>query len=257
MDLQLKNRVALVAGSSRGIGKAIATALLREGCRVCITGRDAASLQLTCEEMVASFGQENVLAVAGDYTDIKVISGALRSVVRVWGSLDVLIANLGTGSGRPGWQQDESEWERLFNLNFFGSVRLAQAVIPHMQNRGGSIVFISSIVGVEATPAPLPYSAAKSALISYGKNLARVVAEYKIRVNCIAPGNILFPGGSWERHLQNRRESVEEFISSEVPLKRFGTPEEIANMAVFLASPVSSFTTGSCYIVDGGQTRTV
>jgi 3-oxoacyl-[acyl-carrier protein] reductase len=257
MDLQLNNRVALVAGSSRGIGKAVASALLREGCRVCVTGRDHASLQLAGNELADRFGEKNILKVSGDFTDEKIISGAISRVANEWGSLDVLVANLGTGSGKPGWQQDENEWERLFNLNFFGSVRLAQAAIPHMQQRGGSIVFISSIVGVEATAAPLPYSAAKSALINYSKNLARAIAEYKIRVNCIAPGNILFPGGSWEKHLENRRESVEKFISSEVPMRRFGTPEEIADLAAFLASPVSGFATGSCYIMDGGQTRTV
>src|SRR5271165_1533462 len=186
MNLQLNNRVALVAGSSRGIGKAIATALLREGCRVCITGRDSASLQLAGDELAGKFGEENILKVSGDFTDEKIITGALSSVVKVWGGLDVLVANLGTGTGKPGWQQDESEWKRLFSLNFFGSVRLAQAAIPYMLQYGGSIVFISSIVGVEATPAPLPYSAAKSALINYSKNLARTIAEHKIRVNCIA-----------------------------------------------------------------------
>jgi len=257
MDLQLNRRVALVAGSSRGIGMAIAAGLLREGCRVCITGRDPARLEVAGEELAARFGEENILNVSGDLTDEKVISGVLSRVVKEWGSIDVVIANLGTGSGKPGWQQDEAEWERLFDANFFGSVRLAQAAIPYMQQHGGSIVFISSIVGVEATPAPLPYSAAKSALINYSKNLARAVAEHGIRVNCIAPGNILFPGGSWERHLENRRESVEKYISSEVPLRRFGTPEEIANLAVFLASPISGFATGSCFIMDGGQTRTI
>lgn len=257
MDLRLNDHVALVAGSSRGIGKAIAAGLLREGCRVCITGRDKAGLEVAGGELAAQFGEENILKVSGDLTNEKVISEALSHVVRVWGSLDVVIANLGTGSGKPGWQQDEAEWKRLFDLNFFGSVRLAQAAIPYMQQQGGSFVFISSIVGIESTPAPLPYSAAKSALINYSKNLARAVAEHKIRVNCIAPGNILFPGGSWERHLENRRESVEKYISSEVPLRRFGTPEEIANLAVFLASPISGFATGSCFIMDGGQTRTI
>jgi len=257
MDLQLKNQVAFLAGSSRGLGKAIAAALLREGCRVCITGRGAASLDLAAEEMAKSFGKENILKLPGDFTDGKIIAGALDNVVKAWGSLDILIANIGSGIGKPGWQQTDGEWERLFNVNLFGSVRLAQTAIPHMQQRGGSIIFISSIVGVEATAAPLPYSAAKSALISYSKNLARTVAEYKIRVNCIAPGNIFFPGGSWDRHLESRRESVLQYIASEVPLKRFGTPEEIANMTILLASPVSGFATGGCYIVDGGQTRTM
>jgi 3-oxoacyl-[acyl-carrier protein] reductase len=122
---------------------------------------------------------------------------------------------------------------------------------------GGSIVFISSIVGVEATPAPLPYSAAKAALLNYSKNLSRAVADKKIRVNSIAPGNILFPGGSWEKHLAARRASVEELIAKEVPQKRFGTPEEIAALATFLCSDVSGFATGACYVMDGGQTRSL
>jgi 3-oxoacyl-[acyl-carrier protein] reductase len=140
-------------------------------------------------------------------------------------------------------------------LNFFSSVRLAQAAIPYMQVSGGSIILVSSIVGIEATPAPLPYSAAKAALINYGKNLSRAVAEHKIRVNTIAPGNVLFPGGTWEKHLANRRESVEAYITAEVPMNRFGTPQEISNIVVFLASPAANFVTGGCYVVDGGQTR--
>ena len=257
MDLELKDRVALVAGSSRGIGKAIATALLREGCRVCLTGRDAASLHSACEELRKEFGEKYVTGIAGDLTENSVIDAAMAAICGDWGGLDILVANLGTGSGKPGWEQNEEEWARLFNLNFFGSVRLAQAAIPSMQAHGGSIVFISSIVGVEATPAPLPYSAAKAALINYSKNLSRAVVEHNIRVNCIAPGNVNFPGSSWEKHLANRREVVEKYIDSEVPMKRFGTPEEIANLAVFLASPASRFVTGSCYVIDGGQTRTL
>jgi 3-oxoacyl-[acyl-carrier protein] reductase len=136
-------------------------------------------------------------------------------------------------------------------------VRLAQAAIPYLQRRGGSILFIGSIVGVEATAAPLPYSAAKAALANYSKNLSRAVAEYGIRVNCLAPGNVLFPGGSWERHLNERREEVEDMISREVPQKRFGTPEEIAEFAAYLVSPRAGFATGGCYVIDGGQTRRI
>lgn len=258
MDLSLTNRTALVAGSSRGIGKAIALALLQEGCRVCITGRDSASLQDAEVSLHASVPGAHILPFSGDMSDAAVITEAVIAIESRWGAPDILIANLGTGSGKPGWQQDESEWERLFNLNFFASVRLAQAVIPAIQrNGGGSIVFISSITGIEATPAPLPYSASKAALINYSKNLARVVAPLNIRVNCIAPGNVLFPGGSWEKHLANRREQVEKYIQTEVPQQRFGTPEEIAALAVFLCSPQAAFATGSCYVMDGGQTRTL
>jgi len=256
MDLQLTDRVALVAGSSRGIGKAIASALLREGCRVCITGRDTTALNATAAEFGDTSG-DRVLAIPGDLTEQSAIESTLRAVDRKWGAPDILVANLGSGSGKPGWQLDENEWQRLFNLNFFGSVRLSQAVIPYMQSRGGSILSIASIVAVEATQAPLPYSAAKAALVNYSKNLSRLVAACNIRVNCLAPGNILFPGGSWEKHLKTRREQVEHHISTEVPQKRFGTPEEIADFAVYLVSPVSGFATGSCYTMDGGQTRAI
>jgi 3-oxoacyl-[acyl-carrier protein] reductase len=164
---------------------------------------------------------------------------------------------VGSGRGKPGWQLDNVEWERLFNLNFFGSVRLAQAAIPYLQAHGGSILFIASIVALEATPAPLPYSAAKAALVNYSKNLSRTLAADGIRVNCLAPGNVLFDGGSWAHHLEERREEVERYISTEVPQKRFGTTEEIARFAAYLVSPISKFATGGCYIMDGGQTRRV
>jgi 3-oxoacyl-[acyl-carrier protein] reductase len=108
---------------------------------------------------------------------------------------------------------------------------------------------------VESTPAPLPYSAAKAALINYAKNVSRLVGTNQVRVNCVAPGNILFPGGSWERHIEQRHDEVMNYIRTEVPLGRFGTPEEIADLVVFLSSDRASFITGACVIADGGQTR--
>jgi 3-oxoacyl-[acyl-carrier protein] reductase len=256
MDLELTDHVAFVAGSSRGIGRAIASALLGEGCRVCITGRDGEALKQTSDDLSINFG-ERVFGISGDLTDSSVIDAALSTVSRMWGGPDILIANVGTGKGRLGWDQEDHEWERLFNLNFFGSVRLAQAFIPYVQGAGGSILFLASVVAVEATSAPLPYSAAKAALVNYSKNLSRAIADQGIRVNCLAPGNVLFPGGSWERHLKERREDVECMISTEVPQKRFGTPEEIGEFAAYLVSPKSKFATGGCYIMDGGQTRRI
>jgi 3-oxoacyl-[acyl-carrier protein] reductase len=258
MNLHLQDRIVFIAGSSRGIGKAIASTLLEEGCRVALSGRDPVSLQETATEFVALYGPNRVIPFPGDLTNPAVIAQALSDIVTQWGQIDHLICNLGTGSGKPGWNQSEDEWQRLFNLNFFGSTRLAQAAIPHLEHSTASpsILFLSSIVAVEATPAPLPYSAAKAALANYSKNLARTLAP-NIRVNTIAPGNIFFSGGSWERHLANRREAVENMLATEVPLHRFGTPEEIAALAALLCSPRSVFTTGSTFIADGGQTRSL
>jgi 3-oxoacyl-[acyl-carrier protein] reductase len=259
MDLHLHNQVVFIAGSSRGIGRAIAQTLLDEGANIVLTGRDEASLAATHAELSTPATQARILAIAGDFSDPTTIASAFAQTIAHFGRIDHLIANLGTGSGKPGWDQPDEEWQRLFELNFFASTRLTQAVLPHLLSNpnGGSILYISSIVAIEATPAPLPYSAAKAALVNYSKNLARQLGPQKVRVNTIAPGNVFFPGGSWERHLANRREAVETMLQTEVPLQRFGTPAEIASLAAFLCSPHAAFITGSCYVADGGQTRSL
>jgi len=246
----------LVAGSSRGIGKAIAAAFLREGCRVCITGRSESSLLAALTEFQAGFGEDRVASFRGDLSDSVAVDRVLHQVHDQWRRLDIVVANIGSGTGKTGWQLDTEEWDRLFRMNLWASVKLAQAAIPLLaENHRGALLFIASITGVESTAAPLPYSAAKAALINYAKNLASQVAALGIRVNCIAPGNILFPGGTWERHIERDKDKVMQKIQSDVPLGRFGTPEEIAELAVFLCSDAANFVTGACLKADGGQTR--
>jgi 3-oxoacyl-[acyl-carrier protein] reductase len=259
MDLGLEKQVAFVAGSSRGIGRAIAETLLAQGASVILTGRDESSLLKSREEIGRTSNLDNVLAISGDFADPAVIVSGIRRAAAHFGRIDHLIANLGTGSGESGWHPDEAEWQRLFEYNFFASMRLTQSVLPYLLGNanGGSILFISSIVAIEATPAPLPYSAAKAALLNYSKNLARQLGPQGVRVNAIAPGNIRFPGGSWQRKTEENTESVTEMLKIEVPLQRFGTPDEVASLAAYLCSRQAAFCTGGCYVVDGGQTRTV
>jgi 3-oxoacyl-[acyl-carrier protein] reductase len=198
------------------------------------------------------------MAFDGDLSDRAVIETLLGAINERWGRLDCLVANVGSGRGALGWDVEEADWHRLFEQNFSGAYRLVQQVLPAMtRSRRGSVVLVASIVGLQSTDAPLPYSAAKAALISYGKNLARQVGPFNVRVNAVAPGNVLFPGGSWERHLIERRDDVLQQIESEVPLRRFGQPEEIADVIVFLSSERAAFITGSCVVVDGGQMRSM
>lgn len=255
MELRLDRQVAFVAGSSRGIGLAIASRLLAEGCRVVLTGRDERSLQSARDTLA---GGDRVLVVCGDLVETETITRALDRTIAVFGGIDHVVANIGTGRGTAGWQAPETEARDLFERNYFASVRLAHAAIPHLATRsGGSILFIASIVAVEATAAPLAYSAAKAALVNHAKNLARQLAPRGIRVNSLAPGNILFEGGAWERHRDRQPAAVDAMLNAEVPLRRFGEPDEIASLAAYLCSPLAAFATGGCYVVDGGQTRSL
>lgn len=256
MDLGLTDAAVLVAGSSRGIGLAIARGFLAEGARVTITGRDAAGLEAARAGLAATFGATRVLAVCGDLTEENDIAAAFDATTAAFGRLDAVTANIGSGSGLAGPAPGRLEWDRMLTLNLLGSVRLAEAALARL-TVGGSLTFISSIAGLETLGAPIPYEAAKAALLAAMKGYARAVGPSGVRVNAVAPGNILFPGGSWERKLAERREFFENYIRAETPLQRFGRPEEIADVAVFLASSRASFIAGAVIVADGGQTRSL
>src|SRR3990167_3909640 len=257
MDLKLKNKVAFIAGSSRGIGQGIAAAFLEEGCKTVITGRDKLALNRAKEIFEEKFGDEKVMAIGVDLSKEADLKKALNDTIEKWGQLDCIVISIGSGKSTSGWVINNEEWNRVLDLNVGTSVRIATAALSFIKKtKIGSIVFIASIAGLETTQAPLAYSAAKAALVNYASNLSRLVAEYGIRVNCVAPGNILFPGGSWESHIQQREKEVNAYIRNEVPQNRFGTVEEIADVVTFLSSERASFVTGACWVVDGGQTRT-
>jgi 3-oxoacyl-[acyl-carrier protein] reductase len=254
MDLNLAGKVVFVTGSSRGIGRAIASAFLQEGARVVVSGRDKAALDVTCEAF-AKF-EDQIFPFCGDLLKKETIESALDQIHTRWGKIDSLVANIGSGTARSGWDLNEDDWNDAFEINFRGAVRITQAILPEMKTaRSGNIVYVGSIVGIESINAPLAYSAAKATLHNYAVNLAKQVGSDGIRVNCLAPGNVLFEGGSWEKKLQERREFFEAYIRAEVPLQRFGTPDDIANAALFLASDRAAFITGSVLVADGGQTR--
>jgi 3-oxoacyl-[acyl-carrier protein] reductase len=255
MDLGLKNQVILITGSSRGIGQAIALEFAREKANVVVTGRTQQDVDNTVNQ-ISGFGAK-ALGFVGDMTISKDIKECIDKVLDRWNTIDILVANLGSGQGKRGWDVGMTEWNRLMDVNLNSGIKITQAVIPYLKkSKDGNIIFIGSIAGIETLGAPIAYEAAKSALITYSKNLANEVAKDLIRVNTVAPGNIMFPGSTWDDKMKANKAIVQSFIKKEVPLMRLGTAQEIASAVLFLSSRKAAFITGACLVVDGGQTRT-
>ena len=253
IELGLRGKTVLVTGSSRGIGLAIAGAFLAEGARVCVTGRDESTLKRAVRRL-ARRAPGRVLSFAGDLTNAATIAACLEQIRRCWRRLDITVANIGSGQGRPFAATEPSDWDASLRTNLLSGVFLARQAMALMA-RGGAFCFISSIAGVESLPAPVPYIAAKAGVIAAAKALARELAPRRIRVNVVAPGNIFVAGGTWDRKRRADARGVAAYLETAVPMRRLGTPEEVASVVVFLCAAPASFVTGACWIVDGGQTH--
>lgn len=263
MDLGLRDKVAVITGGSVGIGLAVAEGLAAEGVRVVIAARDAARVEAAAARISDSHGVET-LGVPCDVATADGCDALVAATAARFGGADILINNAGTGSNETVLAATDDKWQGYWDLHVMAAVRLARGFAPQMKARaGGVILHNASICAVQPLWYEPIYNTTKSALMMFSKCLATELVGDGIRVNCVNPGLILTPdwvktakqltadsGGDWEAYLQS-------VADEHAPIRRFGTPEELANFFVFLCSDKATYSIGSTYFVDGGMLKTI
>jgi 3-oxoacyl-[acyl-carrier protein] reductase len=254
MDLELSNKVAVVTGSSRGLGLASARALAGEGCRVTICARGGDALTAAAREL-SEIG--DILAVQADVFTVEGVETVVAKTIEKFGGIDILVNNVGRAGGGDIVATTDAEWTAAFDGTFFPAVRASRLAVPHMRARGGGVILMIASIWGRESGGRMTYNAVKAAEISLAKSMAQQLAPQNIRVNSVCPGSISFPGGSWWKRQQEDPEGMKEFIRRELPLGRFGRAEEVGAVVAFLASPRASWISGAAITVDGCQSRSL
>jgi 3-oxoacyl-[acyl-carrier protein] reductase len=252
MDLALAGKVAVVTGSSRGIGQGIATRLVAEGANVVFCARGAEALDIA---VAAVDGPGRAHGVVADVSTQEGAAAVVDAAVSTFGGLDVVVANVGGSGARTIDDMDAADLEDVLGRNVLPALHVTRAALPALRRRGGGVIgLIASIWGREGGGSQ-SYNIAKAAEISLAKAMANDLAKDGIRVFSVAPGSTLFPGGSWERRQRDDPEGIAAFVERELPWGRFGTVAEVADVVTFLVSERASWVVGTCVTVDGGQSR--
>lgn len=257
MDLGLKGKQALVTGSSRGIGYFIAERLVKEQCCVTICGRDKAALA-KARAQLETLNKGAVHSIPIDLSERGSSKRLVEEAVGCMGGLNLLVNNVGTNRRKSFEDTSDADWDELLQVNFRGPLECTREAIPHLKKEGGAVVFNASIYGREFGGKDMSlYHVSKAALISLSKSIAIELVAQGVRVNTIAPGSICFEGGSWDRRMKEDPEGMKQFISRELPAGRLGQADEIADAVAFLLSERASLVNGTCWNVDGGQSRSI
>jgi len=257
MNLELSDKAAIVTGSSRGLGLASAKALVAEGCRVCICARGSQTLEQAAASLRELGGSSRVVAIPADLSTPQGAEAVVNGALEAFGRVDILVNNVGLARGTDIDDTPDDVWQEAFDQTLFPAIHMSRLVVPHMKRQGGgSVVMIASIWGRESG-GRMTYNAVKAAEISLAKSMAQQLAKDGIRVNSVAPGSILFAGGSWDRRQQADPDGIAEFVRRELPFGRFGRADEVGAAVAFLASPAASWISGACVTVDGCQSRSL
>lgn len=256
MDLQLHDKVAIVTGGSKGLGLASARALVAEGARVVICARGAEALAAAARDLAALAGRDGAVhAVQADVSRGDDVTRVVREAVATFGRIDILVNNVGKAGGTDIVSTPDEEWTSALDQTLFPAIRLSRLAVPEMRKVGGGVVLMIASIWGRESGGRMTYNAVKAAEISLAKAMAQQLAKDNIRVNSVAPGSILFEGGSWWQRQQADPKGIAEFVARDLPFGRFGRPEEVGDVVAFLASPRCSWVSGACITVDGCQSR--
>jgi 3-oxoacyl-[acyl-carrier protein] reductase len=261
MDLNLQGKVALVVASSQGLGKAIAAQLVEEGANVMLTSRDGEKLSSVQKEL-QQLGKGKVAYHSGDITNVDDIRSLVENVRNTFGGIDILINNAGGPPAGSFESFTDEEWQQAFELNLLSYIRMIRSILPDMKQKGGRIVNIASSTIKQPIPGMILSNTFRLGIVALTKTLATELAPYHILINTVSPGRIATERVSFLDQLKAdktgvSREVIEQESLNNIPLKRYGRPDEFAKVVTFLVSDASTYITGSSILVDGGMIKSI